>query len=131
MRSVIAAERRSAQHRLDRTTPEGHLQPKAEVPGLTGPAIAMIARPVLALAGQTALALMMRARHPPDPFRRVAGYWIVTSSVADVGCLLMLRAFARRDGLTESRSTARAPDSRRLGIRFQGGGPGSCARIQR
>ncbi len=100
VRSMIAAERRSAQHSLGRTTPEAHLQPKAEVPGLTGPMVALIARPVLALAGQTGLALMMRARHRPDPFRRAAGYWMVTSSVADVGCLLALRASARREGLS-------------------------------
>jgi hypothetical protein len=96
---VTAAERRSAQHRLDRTTPEAHLPPTAEVPGLTGPIVAMIARPILALAGQTGLALVMRARHRPDPFRRAAGYWMVTSSFADVGCLLVLRASARREGL--------------------------------
>jgi membrane protease YdiL (CAAX protease family) len=96
---VTAAERRSAQHRLDRTTPEAHLPPKAEVPGLTGPIVAMIARPIIALAGQTGLALVMRARHRPDPFRRAAGYWMVTSSFADVGCLLVLRASARREGL--------------------------------
>ena len=70
-----------------------------ESASLTLPLLMLAARPALALTAQSALALVLRAAGRPAPFRAAAGWWMVYGSAVDVGCLTMIAAAARREGL--------------------------------
>jgi hypothetical protein len=48
------------------------------------PPVAIVARPVLSLAAQSGVALLLRAGGQRRPFRRAGGWWMVYGTAADV-----------------------------------------------
>jgi uncharacterized protein len=64
-----------------------------------GPALALVMRSAFALLAQALVAAGLRRRGHPAPWQAAAAWWIVHSSLADIGCLLVLRALLHREGL--------------------------------
>ncbi len=64
-----------------------------------GPALALVMRGGFALLAQTLVALSFRLRRHPTPWRAAAAWWMVHSSLVDLGCLAVLRWLLRRAGL--------------------------------
>jgi hypothetical protein len=67
--------------------------------GWTGPLLLLIARPVLWMAVQGAVALFFLVRHHPSPWREATYWWSVCFTTGDIGCLLGLRYFTRQEGI--------------------------------
>ncbi len=44
------------------------------------PLVALVARPILSLAAQSGVALILRRKGRPAPFRTAAGWWMVYGS---------------------------------------------------
>lgn len=64
-----------------------------------GPLIVMLARPILMVAGQGLVALILAALHRPDPWR-IAGYWwTVYGTFVDAGCLAAMFWFTKGEGI--------------------------------
>lgn len=57
------------------------------------------ARTIFLLAAQALFALIFRFRHDAQPWRSSAAWWTVYGNLADLGCLAMLIAVTRRQGL--------------------------------
>jgi hypothetical protein len=64
-----------------------------------GPLLLVSARTVLLLVTQGLLALVFFAQHRPMPWRAAGDYWAVYGTLVDIGCLLGLRYFTRREGI--------------------------------
>ncbi|HEY1255096.1 MAG TPA: CPBP family intramembrane glutamic endopeptidase [Terracidiphilus sp.] len=64
-----------------------------------GPLLLVSARTVLLLITQGLLALLFFALHRPAPWRSAGDWWAVYGTVVDIGCLLGLRYFTRREGI--------------------------------
>ncbi len=64
-----------------------------------GPALALVMRGGFALLAQTLVALSFRLRRHPTPWRAAAAWWMVHSSLVDLGCLAVLRWLLGREGL--------------------------------
>jgi len=75
----------------DRSVPRGF--------AWTGPVMLVCLRSVLLIAAQASLALLLLLRGTPQPWRNAGDWWAVYGTVADVGCLLALHFFTRREGL--------------------------------
>jgi hypothetical protein len=48
--------------------------------------LAIVARPVLSVAAQSGVALLLYTKGRSQPFRRAAGWWMVYGTAVDVGC---------------------------------------------
>jgi hypothetical protein len=64
-----------------------------------GPLLLVVARTVLLIASQAFVALLFFAKHHSDPWREAADWWTVYGTAADLGCLILLRYFTRREGI--------------------------------
>ena len=79
------------------------------------PLLALVARPVLSIAAQSAVALVPTATGQRQPFRRAARWWMVYGTAVDVGCGALLAAAARREGVSlRAAAGARAQPRRSL-----------------
>jgi CAAX prenyl protease-like protein len=67
--------------------------------GWAGPLALTTARTVLLLIVQAVVALGFFARGHPSPWRAQASWWTVYATLVDVGCLLLLRRLAQREGI--------------------------------
>lgn len=65
----------------------------------SGPLLLVGARSVLLLASQTLMALVLLAAHRPNPRRAAGDWWNIYGTLVDVGCLIGLRYFTRREGI--------------------------------
>jgi uncharacterized protein len=65
----------------------------------TGPLLLIIARSTLWLALQSLLALVFLALHRPSPFRTAGQWWPLYANFGDLGCLLGMRYFTRKEGI--------------------------------
>ena len=64
-----------------------------------GPLLLVTARSILLMAAQGLVALMLLAQHCPMPWRRAGDWWGVYGTLADIGCLISLYYFTRREGI--------------------------------
>jgi len=64
-----------------------------------GPLTLVAARSVLWLALQSLLALILLALHRPHPLQAAGQWWPLYANLGDIGCLLGLRYFTRREGI--------------------------------
>jgi uncharacterized protein len=64
-----------------------------------GPALALVMRGGFALLAQTLVAGGFRLRRHPDPWKAATAWWTLHSSMADLGCLAVLRWLLHREGL--------------------------------
>jgi len=64
-----------------------------------GPLLLVSARSVLLLISQALTALLFFALHRPSPWREAGGWWTVYGTLVDIGCIVGLRYFTRREGI--------------------------------
>lgn len=64
-----------------------------------GPLLLVCGRTSLWLALQSLLALILLALHRPDPMRAAGQWWPLYANLGDLGCLLGLRHFTRKEGI--------------------------------
>jgi hypothetical protein len=64
-----------------------------------GPLLLVSARSFLLIAAQALVALFLTLRHWPSPWRNAGHYWNVYGTLVDIGCLVGLRFFTRREGI--------------------------------
>jgi hypothetical protein len=64
-----------------------------------GPLLLVAARSVLWLTLQSLLALVFLALHRPHPMQAAGQWWPVYANLGDLGCLLGLRYFTRKEGI--------------------------------
>jgi len=67
--------------------------------GWTGPLVLLVARTALLFLGQALFAAVYFVRGHSSAWEAAAPWWSVFWTVADVGCLLLLFRFARREGI--------------------------------
>jgi hypothetical protein len=65
----------------------------------TGPLLLVAARSVLLIVSQALTALILLALHRPSPWRAAGDWWTVYGTLVDIGCLLGMRCYTRREGL--------------------------------
>jgi hypothetical protein len=65
----------------------------------TGPLLLVSARSVLWLTLQSLLALVFLAQHSLHPMRAAGQWWPVYATFGDLGCLLGMRYFTRKEGI--------------------------------
>src|ERR1700720_3953740 len=65
----------------------------------TGPLLLVCARPVLLMVSQAVMAIILFAAHRPAPWSAAGDWWNVYGTVVDVGCLIGLRYFTRKEGI--------------------------------
>ena len=65
----------------------------------TGPLLLVAARSVLWLTLQCLLALVFLAQHRPAPFRTAGQWWPIYANLGDMGCLLGMKYFTRKEGI--------------------------------
>jgi hypothetical protein len=65
----------------------------------TGPLLLVGARSVLLITLQALIALILLAAHRPAPWRTAGDWWNIYGTLVDVGCLIGLRYFTRREGI--------------------------------
>ena len=66
---------------------------------MDGALVLLVARTLLLIAGQALVAAIYVTRGDPSPWTAAVPWWSVFWTVADLGCLLLLAWFARREGL--------------------------------
>jgi membrane protease YdiL (CAAX protease family) len=78
------------------------------------PLVALVARPMLSLAAQSGVALILRRKGRPAAFRAAAGWWMVYGSAVDVACMALVAAAATAEpaGLRETAGLASRPRRR-------------------
>lgn len=64
-----------------------------------GPLLLVVARSVIWLTTQCLLALVFLAMRNPAPFRAAGQWWIVYCTLGDIGCLIGITYFTRREGI--------------------------------
>jgi hypothetical protein len=64
-----------------------------------GPLLLIATRPVLFFSMQALIALLLVALHRQDAWHLAGGWWDVYGTVVDLGCLVGLRYFTRREGI--------------------------------
>ena len=64
-----------------------------------GPMLLVSARSFLLMAAQSLLALILLALHRRSPWRAAGDWWAVYGTLVDIGCLISLRYFTRREGI--------------------------------
>jgi hypothetical protein len=65
----------------------------------TGPLVLVVARSAFWLVLQSLLALVFLAQHRPAPFRTAGQWWPLYANFGDLGCLLGMRYFTRKEGI--------------------------------
>jgi uncharacterized protein len=65
----------------------------------TGPLLLVTARSFLLIASQALVAFFLFLRHWQSPWREAGHYWNVYGTLVDIGCLIGLRYFTRREGI--------------------------------
>ncbi len=65
----------------------------------TGPLLLVSARSLLLIASQALVALILFALHRSSPWREAGYWWTVYGTLVDIGCLIGLRHFTRREGI--------------------------------
>lgn len=65
----------------------------------TGPLLLVSARSALWLALQSLLALVFLAQHRPHPMQAAGQWWPVYANFGDLGCLLGMKYFTRKEGI--------------------------------
>jgi hypothetical protein len=65
----------------------------------TGPLLMVAARTVLLMAAQALVALILLDRGYAKPWRGAGDWWAVYGTLVDVGCLLGMKYFTRREGI--------------------------------
>jgi uncharacterized protein len=65
----------------------------------TGPLLLVSARSFLLIASQALVALFLFALHRASPWREAGYWWTVYGTLVDIGCLVGLRYFTRREGI--------------------------------
>jgi len=63
------------------------------------PLIVTVARPILMIASQGLVALILAGQHRPDAWREAGHWWTVYGTLVDIGCLAGLFVFTRREGI--------------------------------
>ncbi len=64
-----------------------------------GPLLLVSARTVLLLASQGLMALILLGLHRPAPWRAAGDWWTVYGTLVDIGCLIGLWYFTRKEGI--------------------------------
>jgi hypothetical protein len=64
-----------------------------------GPLLMVSARSVLLLVSQGLMALILMAMHRARPCREAGDWWDVYGTLVDIGCLIGLRYYTRREGV--------------------------------
>lgn len=64
-----------------------------------GPLLLVSARSFLWMASQALVALIFLARHHPSPWKEATYWWSVSFTMGDIGCLIGMRYFTRREGI--------------------------------
>jgi len=64
-----------------------------------GPLLMVAARSVLLVVSQALTALVLFAAHRSAPWRAAGDWWAVYGTLVDLGCLIGLRYFTRREGI--------------------------------
>jgi len=64
-----------------------------------GPFLLVFARSVLLIASQGLVAVILLALHRPSPWRQSGYWWTVYGTLVDIGCLIGLWYFTRREGI--------------------------------
>ncbi len=64
-----------------------------------GPLLLVVARPLLFLTIQSLISLFLFAMHRPAPMHLAGQWWSVYGTLVDLGCLVGLRFFTRREGI--------------------------------
>jgi hypothetical protein len=64
-----------------------------------GPLLLVSARSFLLIASQGLVALILLALHHPSPWREAGYWWNIYGTLVDIGCLIGLRYFTRREGI--------------------------------
>lgn len=65
----------------------------------TGPLLLLLARSTLWMTAQSLVALLFVVQHRPHPWREACYWWSVCFTLADVGCILGMRFFLKKEGL--------------------------------
>jgi hypothetical protein len=65
----------------------------------TGPLLLIATRPFLFFSIQALIAIVLVATHHRDAWHLAGGWWNVYGTVVDLGCLVSLRYFTRREGI--------------------------------
>lgn len=65
----------------------------------TGPLLLVTARPLLLIAAQALVALILFALHRPSAWHAAGYWWTVYGTLVDIGCLTGLWYFTRREGI--------------------------------
>lgn len=65
----------------------------------TGPLLLLLARSTLWMTAQSLVALLFLVQRRPDPWRQACHWWSVCFTLADIGCILLIRFFLKREGL--------------------------------
>jgi len=65
----------------------------------TGPLLLILVRSTLWMTAQSLVALLFVLQHRPNPWRQACYWWSVCFTLADVGCILGMRFFLKREGL--------------------------------
>ena len=65
----------------------------------SGPLLLVMARSVLWLSLQSLLALVFLALHRPHPMQAAGQWWPIYANLGDLGCLIGLRSFTRKEGI--------------------------------
>lgn len=64
-----------------------------------GPLLLVTARPLFMIASQALVALIFFGLHRPSPWRSAGYWWTVYGTLVDIGCLLGMVWFTRREGI--------------------------------
>jgi hypothetical protein len=65
----------------------------------TGPLLLLLARSILWMTAQSLVALLFVLQHRAEPWRQACYWWSVCFTLADVGCILGMRFFLKREGI--------------------------------
>ncbi len=65
----------------------------------TAPFLMVGARLVLALVAQGLVTVVLLLRRNPDPWSAAGPWWTVAGTLIDIGCLVLLSALTRREGI--------------------------------
>jgi membrane protease YdiL (CAAX protease family) len=66
---------------------------------LAGPLLLVALRPALFFTVQALLALAYFSFHRPGPWHEAGRWWTVYGTIVDIGCLIGLRIFTRKEGI--------------------------------
>src|SRR6266487_5286618 len=64
-----------------------------------GPIFLLLARSTLWMTAQSLVALLFVVQHCPNPWRQACYWWSICFTLADLGCILGMRYFLRRERL--------------------------------